>query len=122
MLLCFGWAFKNKQKVHQRTNLLVFISPHIIPVNSNTGYIYTQNKATEAKNTITAMRSNPSMARDPINRWFFNSDTLVYSTAEIDNVARKRPLKEPDSESSEPITQKIIPAGSSRGILTGAVS
>lgn len=77
-----GWAFKNKEKIVSRSNLLVFISPHIIQPKIGGGInTYTKRKAEYSRKTLRATQETP-WQRDPIHRWFFGTEP---ATKDLDN-------------------------------------
>lgn len=65
----FGWLFKSKSKIVERTSLLILICPEIIKPEAVETYTF--SKITDVKDTLYNMRSR-SDNRDPIHRWFFN--------------------------------------------------
>jgi general secretion pathway protein D len=66
-----GWLFKNKTKVKNKDNLLVFISPRIVEPRLKGGIgTYSQDKADHTKVIMSEMRQ-PAERRDIIHRWFF---------------------------------------------------
>jgi general secretion pathway protein D len=65
----FGWLFKKKSKIVERSSLLILICPEII--KSETVESYTFSKIADVKDTLYSMRSRAE-ERDPIHRWFFN--------------------------------------------------
>ncbi|MEX2437686.1 MAG: secretin N-terminal domain-containing protein, partial [Candidatus Babeliales bacterium] len=68
-----GWFFKNKSKSQDTENLLIFISPQIIDPTDPLAGTYTTNKANYARDVMKTMTNKPQ-ERDPIHRWFFDSD------------------------------------------------
>ena len=77
-----GNLFKNSSKIVTRTSLLVLILPEIIP--SNTEDIadrITEDKVLEAKSTY----FEEAPQRDPITRWFFNTDKKTTQDTAIDD-------------------------------------
>jgi general secretion pathway protein D len=86
-----GWLFKNKQKVRQKDNLLIFISPRIIEPNLQGGInSYTKEKIDYAKNDMGQVHS-PAEQRDPIHRWFFK-DKQCENIDYLDNfIAKQNP-------------------------------
>lgn len=94
----FGWLFKRKTKIVERTSLLILICPEIIKPEVADSYTFT--KITDVKDTLYSMRSR-SDARDPIHRWFFNDHKekeastidkfVAMQQRYIDESQRKRP-------------------------------
>jgi len=83
-----GWLFKNKSKVTEKSNLLIFISPQIIQPKLAGGVNhYTNRKAEYSRKTIRASET-PSSKRDPIQRWFFTEGKIV--TQELDDFMVKK--------------------------------
>lgn len=84
-----GWFFKNKTKVKEKDNLLVFISPRIVEPRLEGGMnSYTKEKVNIAKN-IMGEAHHPAELRDPIHRWFFK-DEQCEDTEYIDNFITKQ--------------------------------
>ncbi len=71
----FGWLFKNKSRVVQKTSLIILLTPEIIPAQSNeAANRFTDSKLSYAK-SLNLSTNTPSTSRDPFNRWFFQSNT-----------------------------------------------
>lgn len=67
----FGWLFKRREKVRNKTNLMIFISPRIIQPRIGGGADrFTENKLCLAENNLQE-EANFEDLRDPITRWFF---------------------------------------------------
>ena len=77
-----GWFFRNKQKIKSSSNLLIFISPHVILHNDKQGILeqnqkaatYTQKKTTLIKDIMTAGSAVNAHdgGKDPIGKMYFN--------------------------------------------------
>jgi general secretion pathway protein D len=66
-----GWLFKRREKVRNKTNLMIFISPRIIQPRIGGGADrFTENKLCLAENDLQE-EANFEDLRDPITRWFF---------------------------------------------------
>ena len=69
-----GWLFRNKEKVKIKSNLLIFISPHIIYSNSNkAAETYTREKTSTVKKIMDNSVIKTG-TKDPINSMFFDSE------------------------------------------------
>ncbi len=69
-----GWLFKSKSKAAITSNLLIFISPHIIqPKIGGGSNNYTLRKSEYARRTARQMEY-PEESRDPVYRWFFRGE------------------------------------------------
>lgn len=68
-----GWLFKSKDAQKQKTSLLVFISPEIIPVKENSAVNeFTSLQLADAAETL-SMSSGSQKNLDPIERFYFGS-------------------------------------------------
>lgn len=68
----FGWFFKNKTKIIEKTSLLILIVPELIkPIGIDVADSFTQAKILDSKDLIEELRSAQE-ARDPVHRWLFN--------------------------------------------------
>jgi general secretion pathway protein D len=66
-----GWFFKSKQKIRNKSNLMVFITPRIVVPQRNTKINrFTSEKLCIAKQDIDDHEPYVEL-RDPITRWFF---------------------------------------------------
>lgn len=84
-----GWAFKNRQKVVTKENILIFMCPTIIKPRTSPGInLYTRMKIQQAKQNIN-FGTSKSITNDPVSNWFFNPDSKDYSR-KIDDFATAR--------------------------------
>lgn len=72
-----GWFFRNKQKIRSKSNLLIFISPHIIfPHSKDDAQIYTKDKTNAVRDLMgSAAISSANNNKDPLNKIFFDEET-----------------------------------------------
>lgn len=88
-----GWFFKRKQRIREKNNLMVFISPSIIEPRKSGGLGgYSSKKLCLAEQEI-AESVNFQSLRDPITRWFFQPDT-GFAKRVVTDYAEKRVFKE----------------------------
>jgi len=87
-----GWFFKQKRKVKQRNNLIIFISPTIIQPRPKGGTDpFTDRKLSYAQDNLDESVCFENL-RDPITRWFFKPDPF-YAEDTI-NDYKKRTLQD----------------------------
>ncbi len=88
-----GWLFKNRQKVQNKSNLLVLVSTRIIqPEAKQLINEYTQKYVGEYQGDLTAMTEKPDK-RDPIARWFFDENHADSAEKVIDDYLFQRKTK-----------------------------
>jgi general secretion pathway protein D len=84
-----GWLFKRRQKVRNKTNLMIFICPKIIQPRIGGGADkYTENKLCFAENGLQES-ANFEDLRDPITRWFFKPN-VNYAHDVIDDYVEQQ--------------------------------
>ena len=67
-----GWLFKNKNKISEKSSILILIAPELImPQDTDAVEDFTARKMDGTRNLLKSMR-RPHEQRDPIYRWIFN--------------------------------------------------
>lgn len=79
-----GWFFKNKTKQKIVTNVMVFISPHIVEPRLEGGLSsFSEHKMKTARESL-CWGNQANQKRDPIHKWFFK-DNITMEQDRIDN-------------------------------------
>ena len=111
-----GWLFRNKQKVKSKSNLLIFISPHIIHSNEHeAAKNYTHKKTTTVKGIMDSSVINTDR-KDPITNMFFNNEEeeefgFLNNPTPHEHLydARKKRAKKYQHKNKDENTQKELP-------------
>ncbi len=88
-----GWLFKNKRKVENKANLLVLISPRILPPGSDVLVNQFTNEHIDKYHETVAHLTKPSELVDPVNRLFFTTNEQ-----DTDEIIFHRRIKEAQEE------------------------
>ncbi len=105
-----GWMFRNKQKIKSTSNLLIFISPHIIyNHNDNARSLYTKDKTKFIKNIMDASAINSTGKKDPVNRMFFD-EGKEESFGFLNNLTPHEHLYDAQKKSAKQKSQEAINA------------
>ncbi len=86
-----GWMFKSKSTTVTKSNLAVFICPTIL--ESTSGYTdpFTTSKFLAVNKAVNPTENFGSL-KDPITRWFFNSQQVSADQERIDDFINSKPF------------------------------
>ncbi len=88
-----GWLFKNKRKTENKANLLVLISPRILPPGSDVLINQFTNEHIDKYHETVSQLTKPSEVADPVNRLFFTTNEQ-----DTDEIIFHRRIKEAQEE------------------------
>ena len=110
-----GWLFKNRRQVDAKENLLILLSAHIMrPEKQEALNNFTTDRVNEYHNTIEYMRTNANVARDPIDRWFFRSQTQKKDTTNVEDFIFRHESEHTPSTTVIVEPEKIISAAAKK--------
>ena len=104
-----GWLFKNKQNTETKGNLLILISPRILPPGSDVIQNQFTNEHLDKYHESVAQLTKKSELLDPVHRLFFQPHEH-----DADEIAFQRRIREKQEEGSAEIVRRQMSTSSTR--------